>query len=277
MPLLLPRTRGVRREANFTGRPLTTWGTVLTSDSVAHQFPATFTQLIASTAFDTDWVNIWFHTNFVSNTDTDSLVTIYVGAGGAEVALIPLLLAGWVGNLGATDYRTRRYGFPLRIPAGSRLSAQHRSVRVSTGVTCMIELLGETEDHWVGTGVEQVGADTATSSGTYITPGTTAEGTLTSLGAATTREWGFVVPMLGGNTDTSLLVGVESLDIARGSTTADLISGLDDFIFTTHSTEFSGNEGTGRYCNIPAGITPHVRTRFSGTAEAKAYALYGVF
>jgi len=283
MPLLLPTQRGVLRESNFTGRPATTWGTILTSDGTAHVEPATETQLIASTSFDTDWVNIWLHTNNASATDSDSLVNIKVGAAASEVTIIPNLLAGWVSTLppgnasgmGGPKY----YGFPLRIPAGTRISATHRSVRISAAVTCMIELLGGGQGtHWTGTTVEAIGADTATSSGTYVTLGGASEGTLTRLGASdgaatVGSEWGFVQPMLGGNTDTTMNAGLLTCDLG---TSAAVIPGLDEFIMWSAAQEVSGNMAAGRYCNVPVGTILHLRAQTSATAEAMAFVAYGV-
>jgi len=129
-------------------------------------------------------------------------------------------------------------------------------------------------NHWTGTAVEAVGADTANSSGTYVTPGTTSEGTITSIGT-TAREWGFVQPMMGGNTDTTLLAGIETADICSGAST--VINGLEDFMFETNTAESSMPMSGGRYCYIPTGTTLHLRTQFSGAAEAKAYVIYGVY
>ena len=273
MPLLLPKQRGVRRESNFSGRPSATWGTNLVSDGTTNVEPATETELIASTSFDTDWVDIIFHTNATTNTDSDSLVNIKVGSAGSEQTVMSNLLAGWAAGIQAVP-GPKRYGFPLRIPAGSRISATHRSVRVSTGVRCMIALYGGGQgSHWTGTQVEAVGADTANSTGTYITPGGASEGTLTSLGT-TTGEWGFVLPMVGGNTDTTMNVNFLAVDLASDGST--VIPGLEDFLLLTDSSECSAPLSGGRYCHVPAGTTLNLRAQGSGTAEAMAFVCYGV-
>jgi len=276
MPLLLPKQRGNRREANFTGQPTTTWGTVLTSDAVAHTEPATPTELIASTGFNTDWVNIRFHTNGLTATITDSLVNIKVGAGGSEVNLMSNLIAGWVNVVAGTTPAMRLYGFPLRIPAGTRISATHRSVRTSTGVTCMIELLGGGDGHhWVGQHVESVGAVTGSSRGTTVTPGSGAEGTLTSIGT-TTYDWGFVLPASMGNVDTTLSGSISSADLARGSATTDLIPGLEDFVTEHGAGEIQTGVFGGRYCHIPASSTLFLRSQDSTGIETKSHIIYGV-
>ena len=274
MPLLLPKQRGLRRETNYTGRPTeSTWGTALASDGVAHTEPATETQLIASTAFDTDWVCIRFTNNSTANTNSDSLVNIKVGAAGSEQTIIENLFAGWV--TGPNNYI--QYEFPIRIPAGSRISATHRSVRTATNVYCLIELYGGGDGlHWVGTGVESVGEATASSGGVAVTPGTTSEGTLTSMGT-NTYDWGFVVPWASCNPDTTLIADILSFDLASGSTTGDLIPGLEDFFTTSNASEFYVDSPLGRYCHIPAGTTLYLRSQFGGAAEAKDWIIYGVY
>lgn len=274
MPLLLPKQKGIRREANFSGQPSATWGTALVSDGTTNVEPATETELITSTSFDTDWVNVWFTVNSATATDTDSLVNIKTGGAGSEISLMPNLLAGWVTTTIVGSFPSRQYGFPLFIPAGTRLSATHRSVRVSATVRCMIELLGGgRSQHWTGTDVEAIGADTANSSGTYVTPGGASEGTLTSMGT-TAREWGYVQPMLAGNTDTTMNAGALTADLGSGASTA--IPGLEEFMFGTSTSEISWNSGLGRYCYVPTGTTLYLRAQTSATAEAMAFVAYGV-
>lgn len=278
MPLMLPKQRAITRESNLSGRPAGPWGTTVTSDGVAHTLPTAYTELIAATTYDSDWVNIAFTNNNASNTDTDSLVTVYIGAGTAEQVLIPTLLAGWTAN-SAASFHFKRYSFPLHVPAGSRISARHQSVRTSTSVNMWIELLGGCSgDHWTGTRVECVGADTGTSGGTAVTAGGASEGTLTSIGT-NTYEWGYVQPMIGGNTtDTSMNNGLVGCDLASSSSTANLISGLDDFLFDTTASETAAPVGSsGRFCTIPASTTLYLRSQTSATAEGQDWCIYGVF
>jgi len=276
MPLLLPKQRGTRREANYSGQPATTWGTALTSAATAHNYPTTYTDLIASTAFDTDWVTVAFHTNFAAATDTDSIVTIYAGAGGSEQPVIADLLAGWVNVLDGQGLNMKSYGFPLRIPAGTRLSARHRSIRTSTAVECMIDLYGGGGGHhWTGTRVEGVGlgAEGANSQGTAVTPGTTSDGTLTAIGT-TIYDWGYVVPMINGNADVTMNAGVVSADLGVGGVALD---GLDEWLFYIFTTETSGplRGQVGRYTHIPAGTALQLRSQTSAAAEAQDWGIYG--
>lgn len=278
MPLLMPTTRGIRREWNHSGQPTNTMGTAVPSHTVAHQLPSTYTELIATTSFDTDWVEVIIHNNSSSNTNTDSLLNIYVGANSAEQLLIPNLLAGWVAAVASANTGSvKRYGFPLCVPAGSRLSARHQSVRTSTNTYVIITLFGGNLDHWTGTKVECVGAVTGSSRGTSVTPGSGSEGTLTSIGT-NTFGWGYVQPMLGGNvTDTIMPNQVILADLASGSATSALLGGLEDFAFQGNQNEVACNVSQGRYAMVPASTTLYLRGQVSGSADANDYCIYGVY
>lgn len=274
MPLMTAKQRGVRRQSNVVGRwsGFANSGTALPCDATDH-VEGVATEIIASTSFDTDWVCIRFHSTAFTGRITDKLVNIKVGGAGVEQTIIPNLFAGWA----SVQRPFMQYEFPLRIPAGSRITGTCRGVDTAYEAHCFIELFGGGDGHhWVGTGVEAVGADTATSGGVAVTPGTTSEGTLTSIGTST-YDWGYVLPMQSSNADISLSSGINAYDIASGATTADLIPGLEDFFSTSNSSEYYVQFPLGRYCHIPAGTTLYLRSQFSTTAEAKDHIIYGVF
>jgi hypothetical protein len=275
MPYALPKVIGVRLQSNISGQPANNQGTVLTSDGTAHVEPATETEIIAATDFDTDWVYVKFMNNGGAVINSSSLVNIKVGAVGSEQLLIPNLLAGWVSTEFSAPART--YKFPLRIPAGSRISGTHRSARVNTGVTCQIKLFGGGEGmHWTGSAVEEVGAFTGDSGGTSVSPGQASDGTLTSLGT-TAHDWGYVLPMVGGNVDTAEVGGAVAADLGSSSSVA--IPGLDEFYFSSSISEFFSNPQAifGRFCFVPAGTTLHLRSQGSGAGDADDWVVYGVY
>jgi hypothetical protein len=276
MPYAMPKVRSVRHESNVPGTPTTTVGTQLPSSATPHAEPATKTTIIAATTFETDWVWLIVTNNFTATTITDSLVNIYIGAAGSEQLLIPNLLAGWVEapGSGQTSDR-RRYVFPLRIPAGTRISGTHRSVRASnTTLRVRMRLFGGGEgSHWTGTGVESVGAVTASSRGTLVTAGTTSDGTFTALGT-TAHDWGYVLPMVAGCDGTALNSGAVAGDLGVGSV---LIPGLDEFYYTNSTAETSSEFTCGRFCFIPAGTALQMRLQTSGTASNQSCVAYGVY
>jgi len=270
------KTRGLNREANFSGQPATTWGTQVTANSTVHTLSDTFTELIASTAYTTSWVNILIHSTGQAATQQDILINIYVGADGSEQLVIPYLTGGWSPQM-INGSNFKRYSFPLSIPQGSRLSMKAQSDTSSKTAYVMVDLLSGThEAHWTGTGVEAVGVNTGTSVGTSVTAGTTSDGTLTSIGT-NTYEWGYCLPTIGGNiSDVSQSSGLQTIDLASSNSTANLLPGLGNFLVAMNSSEQVFNLEQGRFCTVPAGTTLYARGRTDATAEAKDYIIYGV-
>jgi hypothetical protein len=281
MPLMLPKQRGVRREASATGRLSGSYGTLLTA-STAHAEPASKTELIAATSFDSYWVNVYVHSTSTAATITDSLLNIYIGGSGSEQLLIPNLLAGWVDGLALGNGTwIRSYGFPLRVPAGSRISATLRALIASDTARVWVELLGgDLIPHWVGTNVEAIGAVTTSSRGTQVTPGSSVEGTLTRLGAndaaaTNVHDWGFVYPAAVGGPDTTLTGLKSNVDIC---TSTGVIPGLEDFEWGTNQNETSLDYDVGRFAFIPAGPPAlYARIHANGALEAQSVIVYGVY
>ncbi len=271
MGLLLPFARaGGQYQANFSGRPTAAYGSNVTSGATAHTL-GTKVELFAATDFETAWIEIILHTNFLAATNTNSLMNIYVGASTAEQLLIPNLLSGYAGDSLTSDYGVH-YAFPLKIPAGSRITADCQSVRVSTVERIQMALFGDNGGAWTGTRVECLGAATGTSQGTAVTAGTTAEGTLTSIGTST-YEYGYVYPGMGGNGSTTVNKDNFELDIGLSGAA---IPGLVDFMFTSSTSERINSKSVGRFCHIPAGTALYARLQ-GANATAQDVCIYGVF
>jgi hypothetical protein len=275
MSILIPTPDNDLFQTNWSGRPSATMGTLVAAGGTAHTLGSSFTQLIASTSFDTEWVEIICHGVQTAATDSRALLNIYVGGAGSEQILIPNLLANG-GTIAATACQPKVYRFPLRIPKGSRISAKSQALILSDNVYVIINLYGGSQlDSWVGSGVEAIGVSTAASAGTAITPGTTADGTFTSLGT-TTNELRYIWIQHGGPNaaDTTQNAGATSIELGSGST---LIPGLDLFLASLETNESSNILCFGRWRVIPAGTALQARLRFSGTAEAQYVAVYGCY
>jgi hypothetical protein len=276
MSILIPTPDNDLFQTNWSGRPSATMGTLVTAGGTAHTLGSSFTQLIASTSFDTEWVEIICHGVQTAATDSRALLNIYVGAAGQEQILIPNLLANG-GTIAATACIPKVYRFPLRIPMGSRISAKSQALIVSDAVYVIINLHGGSQlDGWVGSGVEAIGVSAAASAGTGITPGTTSDGTFTSLGT-TVNELRYIYVQHGGPNaaDTTQNAGATSIELGAGST---LIPGLDLFLANLETNESSSMmNAMGRWRVIPAGTALQARLRFSGTAEVQYVAVYGCY
>jgi hypothetical protein len=200
------------------------------------------------------------------------LVNIGVdNAGGASYrVVIPYLLGGH-----ATTYTLGGngiyYTFPLYIPAGSSIAMQAQSPTASSVVYVNATVLGQPrrpDGVRVGTKVFQFGAQTATSLGTTITPGTTAEGAWTQLGTATTqRLWWWQVGYYPN--DNTMSVQTLHVDVSAGNATTKKIL-LQDIAFTTTVAEQISNQSPtiGAVSAVASGDLIYGRAQSSATADS---------
>jgi hypothetical protein len=153
-----------------------------------------YTQLIAATAYPAAWILV----SMPRTGAGDYLMDIAVGGAGSEQVVLPNLpLSIQAANVGGTS----TYLFPLHVPAGSRIAARGQNstagaVAVDTQVTLFAPLAGGEK------GLERVeacGAVTATSLGTSVDPGGTAntKGSWVELIAATTIPYRWACLSIG--------------------------------------------------------------------------------
>ena len=275
MALLVPATRRGTIQRNYPGRPADTWGTVVTASSTPHALTGTPTQLIAATTYEAEWIRLTFSNTTTAATNTDGLVNLYIGAAGSEVLFMDSLLAGWSSSMLVGDGDVRTFWFPVRIPRGTRLSAEFRALIASDTVQIMLELGVAHGEHWVGSGVETLGEDTAASEGTDVTPGTTSEGTFTAIGTSG-RRYRYITLNSMGNNDTTLLAGTNAWDIGVGGA---VYQGMENFLTRDHGGESNGtHDSYGFWCDIPSGTALQLRAQASGSSSGlQTPALYGCY
>ncbi len=257
------------------------WGTSHTSGA-APNF-STYATLVtaANVTNDVYGIELVFSNAFLSATTRNLLVNIGVdNAGGTTfITKIPALMAGHAGSMIVGGGIT--YYFPLYIPAGSSIGIQ------ATGTTAFafntaIKLFGQPrrpDAVRVGSYITNFGTTTTGALGTAITLGTTARGTYTQVGAATTRShWWW--QMGYSYVDTNVAAGSVAFDMAAGSSTT-----VNKNLFT-NAVYFQ--DGTERIVNIPltfgqlynnvgVGENIYIRGQGSGAAEAgTTVAAYGL-
>jgi hypothetical protein len=276
MSLLVPYHRGYQHSRSWTNeRPANTTGVTVTGAS-AHTV-GTIVEVFAATTHDTYWLKVALSHSFVANAQTDQLLNIYVGSSGNEKVIIPNLVAGWSSNI-ATGVPPRSFEFPLFIPAGARVSASLQSLVVNDTVEVLMELWGGgTPHHWAGTMVECIGANTAASQGTSVTPGGASEGTFTIIGTAQ-NTLRYILPMIQGNfADTTITTAGISVDLGVGDAT---YQDLEEFSFSMNGSEITvpNSGGRGRFTNVPAGTVLQLRAQnSSASVEPNDYCIYGVY
>jgi len=254
------------------GRPaaLGSLGTTITAGGSPHALSASFTDLIASTAFNATRLRILITNSAASGAVTNALLNIYFGAAASEV-LQASLLAGWA-TAQDGEGGGKVYDFPLYIPSGTRISAKSQALVASQTMKVIVELWEEGKA--AGTAIESLGVSAAASTGTAVTPGTASEGSFATIGT-TVNAWNWAFPGMDGNVDLSVLGNAFAADIGTGSSP---ITGLTDFLYSESSAEEFSWYLLGRHCSISASTALQLRLQASATdTENKQMALYGVY
>lgn len=177
-------------------RPVATYGVSVTP---AQNAKGSYAQLIsgASLTDDVYFIEITIHSNTVSTAARATILDIgYDPAGGTSyTVLIPDLLcsAACIGMANREGSVGFRYRFPLFIKSGTSLAAAASVNNATVGtLRCYVRLFCKPkhpEAVKVGSFVESLGVAAATSQGTAVTPGTTSDGSWTSLGTTVRDTW----------------------------------------------------------------------------------------
>lgn len=273
-----------------TGNVLTTrpnnagWGTAITPGT-SNSF-GSYTQVLAaaSVARDCYGVLLNFNNNFANTESRNTLVTIGVDpAGGTSYTdTISNLLASCAAGLNDAC-GGHWYYFPIFIKSGSSIAAK-ASVNHATArtVSCAAWLYGAPKNISgliYGHGVEPIGALTASSSGTAVTPGTTSEGAWTDLGT-TTRAWKFVQYGMGCDDSTMGSAAFYTADLSYGTgvPTPKVILDEDKLYMSAANEQLGGNLRSHTYCDVPSGMNIYGRIQAGGTPDSNlSMAAYGVY
>lgn len=266
------------------------WGATITATGIGTQVDShasantkgTPVQLLSALADDCFYLDIIF-TRSNTNAQVRSFLCdiLYDPAGGTNwQVLIPNLLV-FQPTLAYGGYR---YAFPIFIPAGSTVGVQVQcNTGATTGLRCAVRAYGKPSNPELvkyGTKVQALGADTATSLGASVTPGTSARGSYSSsLGTLNFDAWWWQCGW--STTDTTLVFGTcYFIDVAANATNKILC--LQDVTLLGDSGENVYKMALGGHVpirKISAGQDVYIRMACTGTPDAgisgAAYALGG--
>lgn len=281
MPLIVNAPQFSLYESNLTATPAgASFGTAVSHPAGGpHVKNTSWTQLIASTAFDAQLVIVTVGANSVSNGDSSTLLDIGIGASSSESVVIPDIPAGFASD--PSTQGARSTPFPLYIPSGSRLSARTQSIRVTGSVRVLVQLLGGPrypDAVWCGQQVTAYGADAATSAGTKFTPGNSgAEGTGVSLGTTTAEHKALVLGVQGHPDDVTWGSIAYHFDVGIDSASTEWFEADRFFAFGGGTEQVSqGSTWWPIYRPIPSGTELMVRGEASGTADALSAVIHGI-
>ncbi len=185
-----------------------------------------FVELIPATSYDTCWVVV--DLLLYGGALRGCLVDIAIGASSSEKIIIDNI--GAHTPSGATATGGASFGFPLTIPAGTRISARSQSSSASTpasDITLSMTLFDGAFTQLEGSGgVDSMGALTASSLGTSIDTGGTAntKGAWVQLTGSTARDYCGLFLHFDNQTETTSPLGVLSLiDIGIGAGGSEIV------------------------------------------------------
>lgn len=152
-----------------------------------------WTEIIASTSQDTNFLYLSLAGTGVSGSNTGILLDIGIGGSGSEVAVIQNIPCGWLGSM--------VFDFPFAVSIGSRISARCQAFIASDTVN--VQVTTANIPGLAGSNlIETFGAVTTDSRGTNI-PG---DNTYVQFVSSTSRQYRAIVmiPCLGSSTNPSV-------------------------------------------------------------------------
>lgn len=258
---------------NFVATPSTSlWGTRLTVGGTVHT-KGSYAQVTASLNYDIEGFFITLAGVTSNGTAPGGLMDIAIGAAASEQIVIADMLIGGPNAQGG--FVVQSYWIPLRIPAGTRVSARWQANSTTRTVETLWTFFGGSNSppYPVYTGVDILGTDTSTSSGVSHTAGNSgAESAWASLGATTPRAWKAVQLLVGSPLGAALTNVGYHFEIGYSSTT------LAEFFVGAATNEQTVIFPWGAIpMNIPAGTQMQIRGEASASAQALDFALMGFY
>lgn len=220
--------------------------TASTVTSGAANTKGSFTELVASTAFDAD--GVIFLGNRPSGTGT-GLYDLAVGAAASETVIISNLLNGGISR------HAEYIHVPISIPAGSRISARSQDTTGAVAHQCRCMLTrGNLWQTPPAGRLVTLGAVTGTSRGTTIDPGASlgTYGSWATLSASTDGDIAAILLKIGGggNAAPSDSAAAFFVDVGVGAAASE-VALVDGFPFPSSTV---GNYGPLPPIWLPAGI-----------------------
>lgn len=284
MGLLAPAhtSYGLILGSHLTTRPVAGFGTTVTAGGSANTM-GSYAQLIsgANLTADVYGIRIMASNAFVGGANRQTLFTIGLDpAGGTSYTdTLTELIADCPGSYIAG--RGVEYFFPFFIKAGTSVGAKMQCTQASQtmSVAAWFYCKPRTpEAMHVGTKFRSYGVVTATSEGTVLTPGTTSEGSWTSMGTIADNDmWWFQV----GYTASDATYGntLEHVDLGIGDASNKHLVIVDDRWNKTTGEDVGRLFNGMGYHPAKNGDICYVRAQSSGTADtdttAAVYAVGG--
>jgi hypothetical protein len=261
-----------------TTRPAAAFGTAVTPAAGSY---GSWANLISAISADAFGILININSNYTSGAGRNTVVNIGIDyAGGTSYSVfIPDLICGSADSYvaGGRSGNGVWYFFPIFIPAGASIGVQSNSTVATAHRVAAMLYQNPANPSCIrkGSFVEAIGI--SGNQGTAITPGSTSEGSWTSIGTTSKRLWWWQIGVQVPSTDTSHNAGALHYDLAVGDATNKAIIILDLCVQVSASECISNRPLTaGVEWEVEAGSSIYVRAQTSGTAETHQVGVYGL-
>lgn len=250
------------------------YGTVITAAGSTNT-KGSWTELIASTTSDCCFLEVYIVQESLGLYSVS--VDIGVGAAASEIVIIPDLYTSPSFN----NFMQCKVQLPMHIQAGTRIAARCQSSTASKTVAVHV-ILHNGCFPWEVVGVDALNFNAASTTGTTLTPDTTAgvKGSYSQLIASTARDYSGVFATWDYSAG---LRQQYKIDVAIGAAASEVIIIPDRQIYTGDTTNNVGVPTDAIAIpfvpiHIPAGQRVAARASTSKTTgEAFKFSLYGVF
>lgn len=250
----------------------TSLGTTLTSGTTNTK--GSYTQLVASTTRDTDYI-LLSASNSPSNGFRLSIDLAVGGAGSEQIILPDFVVSSGINSV-------NQVAIPISIPAGTRLSARCQSSAATDQVSVNVVLCAGSMDFQPYDMVDTYGFTSGSTTGVTVDPGGTinTKGSYTQIVASTTRDHMGLFFIVDAGTRT---VGVGQnwlIDVAVGAAASEQVLIPNIMMAETGSAMVDTPSVWGPYpVQVPAGTRLSVRAQCTeNTAASRVFHLttYGL-
>jgi hypothetical protein len=243
----LHKTAGER--PHEPGTLASSWPTSVTATASATiNTKGSYIQVVASTpsAWDGFWLLV--SSNFVTATNTSTLIDVATGAAASEVVQLANMSVGY----NSASPGVHWIYIPLTVPSGTRIAVRTQSVVASK--TQILRVVGVPASNRGAVGPGQrsygtcntYGAVTGSSRGTSVTASATINtlGAWTQIVASSTGVTRALLVRVDGNSSAAITASTARVQIGIGAAASEAQVGPDMF-FATDATEFIVQQGPG--------------------------------
>lgn len=244
----------------------------LVASSTAHT-KGSWTELIASTSADASFLVVQMTNVGANATNTATLLDLATGASGSETAFASDIAIGSHTTAIGGGRVGGLFGFPIKIPSGTRISARIQSVVSSKTCNIIIFLIDAGDYATAPTSVDVIGADTATSQGTSFSG---SSGTWVEATASTSQAYRAVTLVVSGH-DAAMGNQTGIYEMGVGASGSEVGFGAARYQHTT--VEFTSLMHPYTYMsgrNIPAGSRLAVKHPITADPSKYGFCLIGI-